>query len=137
MTSRDISGNRELVEKYPFLAIKDGDAEHSWYDSIPDGWRKAFGPQMIKELNDLLLLASERDGIDWTQKYKIDDVKEKWAICIGTLLCQAAYMMSTLCGRRNTRPSLTTPASNVEPRQTGILPAGSSPFARNAPKSMD
>lgn len=78
MTSRDTSGNREFVEKYPFLAIKDGDTEHSWYDSIPDGWRKAFGPQMIKELNDLLLLASERDGIDWTQKYKIDDVKEKW-----------------------------------------------------------
>ena len=25
MTSRDTSGNREFVEKYPFLAIKDGD----------------------------------------------------------------------------------------------------------------
>ena len=27
MTSRDISGNRELIEKYPFLAIKGGDTE--------------------------------------------------------------------------------------------------------------
>lgn len=78
MANNDASENRELIEKYPFLAIKGGEAEHSWYEDIPDGWRKAFGPQMVKELSDLLLLASERDGVDWTHEYEIDDVKEKW-----------------------------------------------------------
>ena len=78
MVSNDAAENRELVEKYPFLAIRDGETEYSWYEDIPDGWRKAFGSQMIKELNDLLILASKRDGIDWTREYEIDDVKEKW-----------------------------------------------------------
>lgn len=78
MVSNDVAENRELIEKYPFLAIKGGDMEYSWYEDIPEGWRKAFGPQMVKELNDLLLLASERDGVDWTREYEIDDVKEKW-----------------------------------------------------------
>ena len=64
MANNDASENRELVEKYPFLAIKGGEAEYSWYEDIPDGWRKAFGPQMVKELSDLLILASERDGVD-------------------------------------------------------------------------
>ena len=59
MASNDITENRELIEKYPFLAIRDGETEYSWYEDIPEGWRKAFGPQMVKELNDLLLLASE------------------------------------------------------------------------------
>lgn len=78
MAKNDAVSNCELIEKYPFLAVEKGNYERSWYDSIPEGWRKAFGPQMLKELNDLLVLASERDGIDWTREYKIVDVKEKW-----------------------------------------------------------
>lgn len=78
MTSSDITGNRRPTGEYPFLVIKDGDAEYSWYEDIPDGWRKAFGPQMIEELNGLLLIASKREGIDWMQKYEIIDIKEKW-----------------------------------------------------------
>ena len=78
MVSNDAAENRELIEKYPFLTIRDGETEYSWYEDIPDGWRKAFGSQMIKELNDLLILASKRDGIDWTREYEIDDIKEKW-----------------------------------------------------------
>lgn len=78
MLSSDALDTRKLIEAYPFLAVNEGDPEYSWFDDIPDGWKKTFGLQMIKELNDLLLLASEKDGIDWTREYKIDDVKEKW-----------------------------------------------------------
>lgn len=64
MVSNNAAENRELIEKYPFLAIKDGDMEYSWYEDIPEGWRKAFGPQMIKELNDLLIwLRKEMESI--------------------------------------------------------------------------
>ena len=48
MTSSDATGNRRSAGEYPFLVIKDGDAEYSWYEDIPDGWRKAFGLRWSK-----------------------------------------------------------------------------------------
>lgn len=78
MIKNETVENRELIKEYPFLAVEKGNDKYSWYDDIPEGWKKAFGLQMVKELKDLLLLASKRDGVDWLREYEITDVKEKY-----------------------------------------------------------
>ena len=54
--------NKKLIEKYPWLQIrnvwtgelvKPEDYEFTWLDDLPDGWRKAFGLQMVKELDKI------------------------------------------------------------------------------------
>ena len=87
--------NKRLCEKYPFLVpinawtrkkITDGagfwagspesvpeyDYEYTKLDSMPDGWRKAFGEQMCEELREALL----KD--DLLDKYYVRDIKEKY-----------------------------------------------------------
>lgn len=79
--------NKELVDKYPFLAFKkynfdydtdsyyipyDYDYESTWLDAIPDGWRIAFGEQLCQELKDAL------DEYDYTDEYTILQIKEKY-----------------------------------------------------------
>ena len=46
-----------------------------WYYCIPQGWRKAFGIQMCKELKESLLRSGGRKAL---KAYGIDDIKEKF-----------------------------------------------------------
>ena len=70
--------NKELIEKYPWLQIRNVwtneklDDEFTWLDDLPEGWRKAFGLQMIEELDQILRKANYQD------EYKITQIKEKW-----------------------------------------------------------
>ena len=72
--------NKELIEKYPWLQIRNVwtneklDDEFTWLDDLPEGWRKAFGLQMVEELDQILRKANYQD------KYKIIQIKEKWRI---------------------------------------------------------
>ena len=80
-----IQHNKELVEKYPFLAFKeydfdtdsyyipdDYDYESTWLDGLPDGWVKAFGEDLCRELKEAL------DEYNYTDKYIIVQTKEKF-----------------------------------------------------------
>jgi hypothetical protein len=58
--------NKELLEKYPFLKIKNSPV--TWLDAMPDGWRKAFGEQMIEEISQALK----------GEELVITDIKEKF-----------------------------------------------------------
>ena len=73
--------NRELCERYPFLKYRsqfggedlDGyDYDFTYLDSMPRGWKKAFGVQMCEELRDILI---EGDFLD---EYHVFQVKEKY-----------------------------------------------------------
>ena len=74
--------NKELVEKYPFLWPRDWsgkklDLDIWWYDGsalddMPDGWRIAFGDEMMEEL------AEELKKYDWLDKYYPVQIKEKY-----------------------------------------------------------
>lgn len=72
--------NKALVEKYPWLVPCDEltgeldpnyDYQSTWMDEIPDGWRVAFGDQMVEELDQLLKKYNVTD-------YKISQIKEKF-----------------------------------------------------------
>ena len=73
--------NKNLLEKYPWLTPhnvwtgeipKNFDYERTWADNIPDGWRLAFGDQMIEELDQLL----KRYNIE--KEYYLMQIKEKY-----------------------------------------------------------
>ena len=73
--------NKNLLEKYPWLTPynvwtgklnEDYDYNHTWADDIPDGWRLAFGDQMIEELSQLL----KKYNIE--KDYCIVQIKEKF-----------------------------------------------------------
>ena len=72
--------NKELIEKYPWLQIRNVwtneklDDEFTWLDDLPEDWRKAFGLQMVEELDQILRKANYQD------EYKITQIKEKWRI---------------------------------------------------------
>lgn len=61
--------------KYPFYRVyrrvEGGKPVYSmtWYDYIPEGWKKAFGKQLTKDLKAVT------KGV---KDFKIGDVKEKW-----------------------------------------------------------
>ncbi len=73
--------NKELIEKYPWLQIRNvwtgelvepEDYKFTWLDDLPNGWRKAFGLQMVKELDKILRKAN------YQNKYRIVQIKEKY-----------------------------------------------------------
>lgn len=73
--------NKELIEKYPFLMpyrvvtgepLEDYDYEFTWLDDMEDGWRIAFGLQMMEELKQTLV------KINYLDEYKLMQVKEKF-----------------------------------------------------------
>ncbi len=70
--------NQKLIKKYPWLQIvdvytgKSMNSEFTWLDDLPEGWRKAFGLQMVEELDRILRKA------DYQNKYQITQIKEKW-----------------------------------------------------------
>lgn len=79
--------NRELISKYPFLQprniytdniLEDYDFEYTLLDSMPDGWRIAFGEELCEKIN------SELNKLNYRVKdsYRILQIKEKFgALC--------------------------------------------------------
>ena len=65
-----------LVKKYPWLRCRNVwtgkllDYEFTWLDDMPMGWRKAFGMDIVKELDEAL-------G-DYRTEYMITQIKEKY-----------------------------------------------------------
>lgn len=58
--------------RFPFLRPKTGYfGQYCWYNSIPKGWRQAFGIQLCKEIKQSL----KRNNCN---NFIITDVKEKW-----------------------------------------------------------
>lgn len=70
--------NVELIKKYPWLQLRDVwsgkklDSEFTWLDDLPEGWRNAFGLQMVEELDQILRRAN------YQNEYQISQIKEKW-----------------------------------------------------------
>ena len=76
-----IEENKKLIERYPFLLLRnpwddavEADYDHSYteLDSMPEGWRKAFGNMMMEELREVLVEENFLDG------FRILEIKEKW-----------------------------------------------------------
>lgn len=75
--------NKELIEKYPWLQIRNvwtgelvepENYEFTWLDDLPNGWRKAFGSKMVKELDKILRKAN------YQNQYQITQIKEKYGV---------------------------------------------------------
>lgn len=73
--------NKALIVKYPFLlprnrwtdeVVKDYDFSWTELDSMPDGWRIAFGDNMVEEISQ------ELKKFNFEDKYRIVQIKEKW-----------------------------------------------------------
>ena len=68
-----------LCIKYPFLKYYSGRnkffQKYNWLDSMPKGWKKAFGLQMCKEIRAGLLGTG---GKKLLKDYQISDIKEKF-----------------------------------------------------------
>lgn len=70
--------NQELIKKYPWLQIRNvwsdekTDSEFTWLDDLPYGWRKAFGLQMVEELDQILRKANYQND------YRLSQIKEKY-----------------------------------------------------------
>lgn len=87
-----IAYNRELLKEYPFLTpvnvwtgkiADDYDYTYTKMDEMPQGWRIAFGDDLLKDLKAELVKAK---GLD---EYYITQIKEKygglrWYDCGGT-----------------------------------------------------
>ena len=76
-----IEENKKLIEEFPFLlprnrwtgkVAEDYDYSYTELDSMPTGWRKAFGLDLCKELKESLIKENYLD------KYRITDIKEKY-----------------------------------------------------------
>lgn len=75
-----IAYNKALVKKYPFLkpyneytGEEDNSYTSTWLDDMPRGWRMSFAEKICEELLPVLKKA------DYVDKYKIVQIKEKWA----------------------------------------------------------
>jgi hypothetical protein len=73
--------NKKLVEEYPFLlpknrftgeAPEDYDYTYTEMDAMPDGWRVAFGDELLRELKEELV------KYNFLDKYRILQIKEKY-----------------------------------------------------------
>lgn len=73
--------NQKLIEKFPFLLPRNRgtdrvpenfDYSYTELDSMPDGWRKAFGVQMCEEIREELV------RVNYLDKYRITQIKEKF-----------------------------------------------------------
>ena len=76
-----VEENRKLVERSPFLLPRnymndqvEVGYDYSWteLDSLPDGWRIAFGSDMLEELREILIKG------DYLDEYRILQIKEKF-----------------------------------------------------------
>ena len=86
--------NKKLCEKYPFLKWygdplyagynedSEPDYSYTWQDEVPEGWQKAFCPQMWDELKEIL----ERHN--YLNEFRFTQIKEKY----GTLRLYSGAM---------------------------------------------
>lgn len=84
-----VSEKWEVKDKYLAFKIKCADLlndflgifhcipSYTELDDMPDGWRKAFGIQMCKEIKKALL---EEGGRKLLRKYRIMQIKEKYGV---------------------------------------------------------
>lgn len=80
--------------KYPFMKSRnvwDGKFtgySHTFYDHIPDGWRKAFGRQMLKDIKKAGKASRKRfhKYLSWKKMLRWEQIKEKY----GTLRLYAS-----------------------------------------------
>ena len=90
--------NKYLIERYPFLTPynvwtgkldEDYNYSNTWMDDMPDGWRIAFGDEMLEKLREALLKVpyNPKDNWDvpavcendtWLNHYRLCQVKEKY-----------------------------------------------------------
>lgn len=72
-----------FLQKYPFWKVRNVITgkfvgyDVSWYECIPEGWRKAFGKQLTEDIASAL----RQDGIPkrkWAEAVYWSDVKEKY-----------------------------------------------------------
>ena len=83
--------NRKLIERFPFLLpgygrnedgsiSSDFDYSFTELDSMPAGWRKAFGEKMCEEIKEALLSSSstETERERALREYRILEIKEKY-----------------------------------------------------------
>ena len=68
-------GERKLfLHRYPFLRVNDSEASH--LDELPEGWRRAFGMELCREIKQALKRANALD------EYTVLQTKEKFgALC--------------------------------------------------------
>lgn len=75
--------NKKLIKKYCWLIPRnvwsgkipeDYDYYYTEYDCIPDGWQKAFGKIMLKEIDD------ELKKNNYVNQYRIYRIKEKYGL---------------------------------------------------------
>lgn len=75
--------NEELLDSYPWLTprnvwtdeiLENPNCEWTLLDDVPEGWRKAFGEQMCKEINDEMLTWDKKNY----DNFRIMQIKEKW-----------------------------------------------------------
>ena len=71
--------NYFFIKRYPFYRKTNswtgeeiGGYDRTWYDSIPEGWRKAFGKELSRNLRKVLKLTGELNT------FKFTEIKEKW-----------------------------------------------------------
>lgn len=73
--------NQKLIERFPFLMPRnrwtgevpeDYDYSYTELDSMPDGWRKAFGEQMCEDIREELVHA------EYLDQYRTSQIKEKY-----------------------------------------------------------
>ena len=76
-----IEENKKLIEEFPFLLPRNRffdnvpanyDYSYTELDNMPEGWRKAFGIEMCKEIKAELL------KYDYLNDYRILEIKEKY-----------------------------------------------------------
>ena len=63
---------KEIMEKYPWTIYKYDNKKYCMIEDMPTGWRKAFGDEMLEELDKYLTKYNIRDD------YHIIQIKEKF-----------------------------------------------------------
>jgi hypothetical protein len=116
--------NQKLIERFPFLIPRnrwtgkvpeDYDYSYTELDSMPDGWRKAFGEQMCEDIRDELVHA------EYLNQYRISQIKEKYGtLCWYDFGCTERML-------RDISAYLREFASDVGTLQQRLLLAGSVP----------
>lgn len=94
--------NKEMVEEFPFLNPKDDkeyDYSYTILDLIPEGWKKAFGYELCKELKDML------EALGKVDEYIVIDAKEKYGelVWIGNIETEEIYDLLNKYARRSKR----------------------------------
>lgn len=76
-----IEYNKYYIDRYPFLRprnvwsddeVEDFDYSYSLYDDVPNGWRLAFGDEMLEEFRKELV------KFDFLDEYRVVQIKEKY-----------------------------------------------------------